>query len=197
MRTLAPTQAEDAWKKHFWPVFCQTTGTDIVIRRSLKEYDSAHDFSTALWGALRGSLDVYFETHENGKDMKLKGSNIGFATDIFQTNRLGLRKPSGPSISGNADHTCVVFGEHGIDDATATIQLKVSKSTSSVRANVSNSPWLSEDHYSIAEAVSHTMDTWYALARRGETATSLPVVVLGAMKTSHPHGSPLLQRGHP
>jgi hypothetical protein len=83
MRTLAPTQAEDAWKNHFWSVFCQTTGTDIVIRRSLKEYDSAHDFSTALWGALRGSLDVYFETHDNGKDMKLKGSNIGLMRQIF------------------------------------------------------------------------------------------------------------------
>jgi hypothetical protein len=55
--SLEPTQAQDAWKNYFLRVFFETTGTD---RRSLREYDSANDFSTALFAALRGSLDICF-----------------------------------------------------------------------------------------------------------------------------------------
>jgi hypothetical protein len=140
---------------------------------------------------------MFFESH--GKDIKLKGSNMGFATDIFQTNRLGLRKTHGLQI--NADHTCVVFGEDGIDDATATIHLELSDTTSSVRENAWISPSFSADHYSIAEALSRTMGTWYVVfigkVRGNCNFTSGGGTRGNESRSPLLYGSPLLQRGRP
>jgi hypothetical protein len=147
--------------------------------------------------------------------IRLKKSNVGFATGVYRHQRLGF--PLGYSMSTDSivDHECLIFRDEDrakkkkkatgasaslrqqepfFDDVTACVELKHSGSScSEYKLSASPGPkpeWfglrLSSSHGPIAQALMYTMDVWHCLARRGLAIQSLPVVVLAGRKSPTP-----------
>jgi hypothetical protein len=125
--------AQVVWRTAFYPLFFIRKGRGEI---GVKEYTTEKEFGDALFSALRQSLGIFCLDPEDGvNDMKLKGpDNIGFATEVKRSGRLGLASTYGIPGENKTDHCCVVFGNKNvgkqrIDEATAAVELKPSTSS--------------------------------------------------------------------
>jgi hypothetical protein len=133
-------------------------------------------------------LSDFLEMQDDDGEVCLIGSKVGFAKQALERAALGLRRSKELSMH----HSCVVFGDDGVNDVTATVDLNLSKTTCHVYDGSDHSdPDLRARHGALGEAVMHAMNVWRCLARIGERARCLSAVVLAASKTGHEHNDRL------
>jgi hypothetical protein len=190
--------ADTIWQTDFAPLFYKTKririkaggvfGRDIEFVEEV-EYEVEKDFSDALFASLRNSIAFYCMDAEKGsKDIKLRGvRNIGFATELKRSGRLGLPSSYGPSMDSKADHSCVVFGNEvagaqRIDEATAAVELKLSNTSCMNYTQRKKHPDLKKRHGALGQALMYILDVWNCLARRGWSVDTLATAVLAARR---------------
>jgi len=175
------------------------------------EYRYEHSFDTALFDALRSSLDDFVDSSVPETNwIVLKNSHIGFGRKIRRPT-LGFESGYAASSDSEYDHGCFVLGKDirertsntkkrtssdvmeedavWFNDMTAVVELKLEKTSCqhfTTKHNDLNEPNLRKLHGPMSQAIMYSMDVWHCLARRGISAKSVPVVVLaGKSKASN------------
>jgi hypothetical protein len=160
--------------------FCEDTTTESRADWAT----TSHHAGTrgANLSTVTGDLEAQLMRPAEGELIRLKSCDVGFATEVSRSQ--DLKFPSGYSITKSTNHlACVVFGQDAWD-VTATVDLKLSHSACMEFNCYDQDPDLSVKHSPLAHALSHAMDVWLCLARRGyrKEPPALPAVVLAARK---------------
>jgi hypothetical protein len=202
-RNVTPIDSAVAWANHFGPVF-------------RVPYRNETGFSDALFDALRGSLRGFCEESnkkpraastratvtadgtktpkrtKHDRELKVSGTNIGFATEVYRNQRLGFPNDYGMSTNSKADHACVIFrydaasdnnqdADRQYDDVTATVELKLDHSSCDEPDGIHLDLEIAQG--ALGQALVYEMEAHYSLTRQGRRAQQRhPIVVLAAMK---------------
>jgi hypothetical protein len=173
-------------------------------------YKTESAFSDLLFTALRASLNEFIiPTVSDANQIALKNSPIRFGRGISRAT-LGFPVNYGLSQDSISDHSCFVLGSKATsqnqqendciscdmkkenvflhNDLTAVVEIKLEKtSCKSFAVNskkIVTKPDLKElRHAPIGQAMLYSLDDLHCLARRGQSVTSLPVVLLAGNQT--------------
>jgi hypothetical protein len=140
------------------------------------------------------------------REMRLRSTNVGFATDFYRSPHIAFPRNYAAPSRYKADHACVLFrhqeedvhpkgksrpptttqvsssgsqlkAEWRRDEVTAVVELRLDSSSCSGCYMIDYID-LRRKHGPIGVALMYMMEVWHTLAKRGQVASSLPVVVL-------------------
>jgi hypothetical protein len=140
-------------------------------------------FKLALFASLQKSLEGLCADTGDTKFIRLRGSNAGFAMDVNRESDLGFPRQFALSTGINDQHACVVFAEKTawkIKEMTAAVELKTLYS-SCMEFNNETQPDFVKAHAPLGQGILYGMDVHHSLARTGQVAESIPVLVLAGV----------------